>query len=283
MVVVVGPASSSAAARKRQHIILKSVFLIVIIAIFIGFQLGVPLPPPPQFLLSDPRTNFSKSLKGKIMVYSARTECTNISANFLWEELRNPCKGMGYSQGAQDCQLDQIFYNIGTTNKYFVEYGFNTNTQCSGSGPNSCKLWKVHKWTGLLLDGVNENPEINLHAHYLYSTNAASILMQYTVPKELDFLSGDMDSHDYFVMDNILSHFHPRVVTTEYNANWPKDINLSQIDPQLSLSNYTWKFEGCIFGVSASALKYLMKGYGYELIGVVPGLDLIWGRKVRSI
>ena len=73
MVVVVGPASSSAAARKRQHIILKSVFLIVIIAMFIGFQLGVPLPPPPQFLLSDSQTNFSKSLKGKIIVDSART------------------------------------------------------------------------------------------------------------------------------------------------------------------------------------------------------------------
>jgi hypothetical protein len=26
----------------------------------------------------------------------------------------------------------------------------------------SCKLWKVHDWSGLLLDGDNENPEIDL-------------------------------------------------------------------------------------------------------------------------
>jgi hypothetical protein len=208
----------------------------------------------------------------------------NGSADFLWDELRNPCKREGYSQGTQACQLDKIFEHIGTTNKYYVEYGFNKNTQCSGSGPNTCKLWSVHGWTGLLLDGDNENLEINLHAHYLYSTNAASILKQYNVPKELDFLSGDMDSHDYFVMDNILTHFRPRVVTTEYNMNWPEDMTLSLIDPMLrkasSNSSYTFKLEGCIWGASASALKYLMESYGYELIGVATGLDLIWGRKV---
>ena len=93
-----------------------------------------------------------------------------------------------------------------------------------------------------------------------------------------------MDSHDYFVMDNILTHFRPRVVTTEYNVNWPEDMTLSLIDPMLrkasSNSSCTYKFEGCIWGASASALKYLMESYGYELIGVATGLDLIWGRKV---
>ena len=150
---------------------------------------------------------------------------------FLWKELSTPCLQQGYSQGNQDCQLDKIFEHIGTTNKYYVEYGFNTKEQCSGSGPNTCKLWKVHGWSGLLLDGDNENPEINLHAHYLFGTNAADVLKMYNVPEELDFLSGDMDSHDYFVMDNILTHYRPRVVTTEYNMNWPEHMTHSFSSP----------------------------------------------------
>ena len=200
--------------------------------------------------------------------------------DFLWNQLHTPCLREGYSQGNQDCQLDKIFEHIGTTNRYYVEYGFNTRDQCSGSGPNTCKLWKVHGWSGLLLDGDNENPSINLHAHYLYGTNAADLLKMYNVPEELDFLSGDMDSHDYFVMDNILTHYRPRVVTTEYNVNWPEGMALSQIDPKLAQSsNDGFVFAGCIWGASASALRFMMGKHGYALVGVSPELDLIWGRK----
>jgi hypothetical protein len=88
-------------------------------------------------------------------------------------------------------------------------------------------------------------------------------------------------------MDNILTHFRPRVVTTEYNRNWPEDMTLSQIDPklrkELTNASYTFKFEECIWGASASALKSLMESYGYELIGVASALDLIWGRKVSLV
>jgi hypothetical protein len=202
---------------------------------------------------------------------------------FLRKELSTPCLKQGYSQGNQDCQLDKIFEHIGTMNKYYVEYGFNTKVQCGGSGPNTCKLWKVHGWSGLLLDGDNENPKINLHAHYLYGTNAANVLKMYNVPEELDLLSSDMDSHDYFVMDNILTHYHPRVVTTEYNRNWPEHMPLSQIDPKLfkSSQNSSDSFvrAGCIWGASASSWRLLMLMHGYALVGVSPGLDLIWGRK----
>lgn len=140
--------------------------------------------------------------------------------NWIQRMHDTPCKGYRYSQGNQDCMLDTIFAKLGTTNKFFLEYGFNTKTQCTSSGPNTCKLSSIDGWNGLLLDGDNENPEINLRAHYLYGNNIVSILKKYDVPKELDFYSGDMDSHDYFVLDNALEHFRPRVITTEYNSNW---------------------------------------------------------------
>lgn len=190
-----------------------------------------------------------------------------------------PCHGLGYSQGNQDCMLDVIFHYLQVTNKFFVEFGFNDPQQCAGSGPNTCKLFK-DGWRGLLLDGTHQNPKINLHAHFLYANNIVSIFNNHGVPLELDYLSCDMDSHDFFVLSSILSGFKPRVVTTEYNCNWPIGWYMSQIDPSL-LPNQnlgSFKFKGCIWGASVSSLHELMRHHGYSLIGVTPRLDLFWAR-----
>ena len=213
---------------------------------------------------------------------SQAEECRVNNADFIVDLLDHPCAGLGFSQGNQDCMLDTIFDNLGTTEKYFVEYGFNTKHQCSGSGPNTCKLWK-DGWTGLLLDGDNQNASINLHNHFLYQDNIVDILKQYNVPRDLDFLSSDMDSHDFFVLASILEHYQPRVVTTEYNANWPVEYTISQIDPSLSedlwnISKENFNFRQCIWGASASAFRQLMERHGYVLIGVTPGLDLFWAK-----
>ena len=61
-----------------------------------------------------------------------------------------------------------------------------------GLWPNTCKLWKVHNWTGLLLDLNMENRGINLHKHALFRNNVVSIFEKYKFPKDLDFLSSDM-------------------------------------------------------------------------------------------
>jgi hypothetical protein len=194
------------------------------------------------------------------------------------------CKTLGYSQMNQDCTLDTIFQHIGTTNQFYVEYGFNTDRQCTGSGPNTCKLWNVDGWKGLLLDGSHENPDINLKAHYLYGNNAAQLLHKYKVPIELDFLSSDMDSHDYFVLSNILETFRPRIISTEYNANWPIEYEMSQVDPVLDpllmeQSMNSFSFKECMWGASASAMKRLLEQNGYVLIEVVGRHDLFWARK----
>jgi hypothetical protein len=55
---------------------------------------------------------------------------------------------------------------------------------------------------------------------------------------------------------------------------------LSQVDPTLVTGpKGSFKFEGCIWGASASALNHLMESKGYVLVGVTPGLDLFWGRR----
>lgn len=210
-------------------------------------------------------------------------QCTGKNVDSIKTLHTSPCARLGYSQGNQDCMIDAIFDMIGITNHFFVEYGFNTPDQCSGSGPNTCKLSK-DGWKGLLLDGENHNESINLHNHYLYRNNIVDILKKYKVPRDFDFLSSDMDSHDFFVLESILKDFRPRVVTTEYNSNWPIEWTISQADPSLfedlwDLVKNEFKFRQCIWGASPSALNGLMQQYGYRLIGVTPSLDLFWARK----
>jgi len=186
------------------------------------------------------------------------------------------------SQGAQDFYFEQIFANIGTTNRYFVEFGFNEPTYTSGgSGANTWNLYDSG-WRGLLLDGARENAAINLHAHYLFEQNIASIFNKYEVPKELDLLSCDMDSHDIFVLRGILNAgYRPRVFTTEYNSNYPLEYAIALIDPTIigaDVSAYDFSFKGCAWGASASALRIVAEKFGYTLVGRVSTLDLVWLR-----
>ena len=186
------------------------------------------------------------------------------------------------SQGSQDFYLEKIFSVIGSTNKYFVEFGFNKPSYTvDGSSANTWNLYE-NGWRGLLLDGDTENPLINLKKRFLFSNNIASILMENMVPKNLDYLSCDMDSHDLWVFKAILdAGYRPRVITTEYNGNYPIADTLTLIDPTMlgdgmRLANFTFKFQQCAWGASAGALRLVAEAHGYTLIGRVGVLDLIW-------
>lgn len=80
------------------------------------------------------------------------------------------------SQGNQDGAIEYIFSKIGTTNKYYIEFGFDgtsfiSNHGGNGNGANTYNLYKRHNFTGLLLDGGRENLEINLRKEMVYDYN----------------------------------------------------------------------------------------------------------------
>jgi hypothetical protein len=189
-----------------------------------------------------------------------------------------------YSQGSQDDYLEKIFSVIQTTNKYFVEFGFNVHSyEEGGSGANTRKLHE-EGWRGLLLDSDNENPKINLKKHYLFATNIAAIFEENMVPTDFDYLSCDMESHDLWVLRAILqAGFRPRVITTEYNSNYPITDAITLLDPSIVkhstyLANYKFKFSECARGAGAGAFRIVAEAHGYTMVGRVSVLDLIWMR-----
>lgn len=89
-----------------------------------------------------------------------------------------------HSQSYQDGVLQAIFSAIGVPNRYYVEFGFNKNGW-GGTGPNTQYLATRAKppWRGLLLDGSNENDEINLHAELIGPHGIQRLLGKYGVPR----------------------------------------------------------------------------------------------------
>jgi len=124
-----------------------------------------------------------------------------------------------YSQFNQDGVLLALLATIGTTNKYFVEFGFNAvSYSVKQSGPNSAIL-RLLGWQGLLIDIANERPAINLRKHLITPENIGPFFSESGVPKELDFLSVDMDSHDILVLEGILKGgYRPRIIQIEVSV-----------------------------------------------------------------
>lgn len=92
-----------------------------------------------------------------------------------------------------------------------------------------------------------------------------------------------VDSHDLFILKSILNGgYKPRVISTEYNSNYPLNLSVTQIDPTIlnteEANGYVFKFKGCIWGASPSAWHRLLKN-DYVLVAKVTYLDLFWIRK----
>ena len=178
------------------------------------------------------------------------------------------------SQSGQDGVLEYIFSDegIGSTNKYYIEIGFNSINFDGGSGANSYHLYR-NGWSGLLIDIENENPSINLRKHRVTADNIVSIFDLYGVPREPDYISIDIDSQDLWVLRALLSSgkYRPRVLTVEFNANLPFSstvtvpLNFNQPGAEIDM----------LFGASAGALKMVAEEFGYSVVHVIDKLDLV--------
>ena len=180
------------------------------------------------------------------------------------------------SQGSQDAKLKRIFAEVGVLNRSFVEFGY-TGTRTS----NTVAL-RRQGWHGLLLDGQNSNAAINLHAEKIKSSNVVRLFHRYSVAREVDYVSIDIDSFDLWVLRNLLnSVFRPRVLTVEYNSNFPWGYSLAFPDPQImDVPKRLQQWGGnCYMGSAASALHAVSVEAGYVVVDVEPGLDLFLVRR----
>lgn len=160
-----------------------------------------------------------------------------------------------YSQNGEDGVIEKIFEYIGTTNKFFVEFGVGDGTECN------TRLLREKGWHGLWMDGVySSNHQIK--TEIITAENINSLFSTYNVPYEFDLLSIDIDGNDYWVYKAISPRYSPRVIVVEYNASYPPPQSKTVVyDPSL-----VWRGTD-YFGATLSAWHNLLSLRGYCLIG----------------
>jgi hypothetical protein len=171
-----------------------------------------------------------------------------------------------YSQNGEDGVLDAIFARLGTTNKYFVEFGCGDATEC-----NAAYLLE-RGWTGLLMDTSEEcnNPKARIHQEFITAENINALFQKYGVPRQFDLLSIDIDGNDFWVWRAITAR--PRVVVIEYNAHVPPDVRVAIVyNPAFNSSRNdcsggSFNNGSDYFGASLLAMKELGQQKGYTLV-----------------
>jgi len=167
-----------------------------------------------------------------------------------------------FSQNGEDGIIEAIFNAIGTTNKYYVEFGTE-----SGSEINTRYLREKKGWDGLLLDGSNENFSINLRKHFIDAENIVDLFKKYNVPNNFDLLSVDIDRNDWYVLKSIIAptsdgyQFRPRVIIVEYNSEWkPPEDKVVIYDPSAMWDKTNY------FSASLTAYANLGKYCNYTVV-----------------
>jgi hypothetical protein len=171
------------------------------------------------------------------------------------------------SQNGEDGILAEIFHRIGTTNRYFVEFGVQTGAEC-----NCAHLAINEKWSGLFIEAhppyyaalaerYRSYPGVTCLHQVVTSANIERLLAAQRVPLEFELLSIDIDGNDYWVWAAI-RNWRPRVVVIEYNASYPPPRRW------VMKENSDHRWDGTTyFGASLASLAALGREKGYDLVG----------------
>jgi hypothetical protein len=178
-----------------------------------------------------------------------------------------------HSQSDEDGILLEIFKRVGTTNKIFIDFGAET-----GSENNSRNLLE-NGWQGLWIEGnshyfsaLHQNGEpfkssgmLTITESYVNPDNINKLILESKISGEIDLLSIDIDSIDYYVFDAITA-VNPRVLVLEHNSgfgpsnHYVMPLNLDyRWDPSNPQDNKN--------GASISSFVDLANKKNYQLVG----------------
>lgn len=153
------------------------------------------------------------------------------------------------------------------TTRYAVEFGAGDGVTDS----NTRNLILNHGWGGLMIE-VNppyvaaaretyrDLPRVTVLEAWVWPGSIEILFEENGVPRDLDLLSIDIDSNDYYVW-RAITEFRPKVVVIEYNPGFPP--------PQLAVVDFHplnyWDGSD-YYGASIQSLYELGRRKGYELV-----------------
>ena len=112
-------------------------------------------------------------------------------------------------------------------------------------------------YKGILIE--EDNPSPKAKNHWVIKENIRAILKTYQCPHLFDALSIDLNGNDYWVLDELLTEFRPRLIIAEFNSSKDGAVTIKYD------SNFRWK-EDDYYGFSFGAGKKLAEKHGYYII-----------------
>jgi hypothetical protein len=161
-----------------------------------------------------------------------------------------------FSQNGEDGILSKIFEVLEIDTGYCVEFG-------AGDGyifSNSLQFRNIG-WQSLLLDGTYENHSINLYKEWITRENILDIFNKHSVPTDLELLSIDIDSNDWYIWKELGKLYRPIVVIIEFNpACGLQEDFVIEYNPEQRWSGDSY------YGASFTAYFNLGRHLGYSLV-----------------
>jgi hypothetical protein len=164
-----------------------------------------------------------------------------------------------YSQNGEDGILEALIQRIYETpyNKTYLEIGTESGIQC-----NTRYFREKYNWSGTLIDADYEDATINLHKFYVNRENIREILDSLNVSKKLELISIDIDSIDFYVLNEMLKAYSSDILVCEYNVGLgPTEDMVVEYSPSLRWDGTNY------YGASLTSFTILCNLYDYSLIG----------------
>ena len=170
-----------------------------------------------------------------------------------------------HSQHEEDGILTALFQRAGVTSRRFVEIG------CGRSGGNAAMFVKELGWTGLMLDAseLSIKRQRSLYGHRPGMVSVCAkvtpetvndILTEHGFDGEVELFSIDIDSYEYWVLDNV-GVCRPRVLVVEYNALFGPERAVT-----VPYKEFPADAPRLYRGASLAALEKAARSKGYRLV-----------------
>ncbi len=125
-----------------------------------------------------------------------------------------------------------------------------------------------------MFDGFFYNPKINLYNESIHANTILDLFAKYSIPEEIDFLSEDTDYADYWIVENVLTRYKPKVLAHEVNQQPPdKCVTVPKSDKLILWDSTNFH------GGSVCAFYCLAKNNGYSMVYCESsGVNCFWIR-----